>query len=156
MGSGPRRTLPAPRRPTAHAGLRRLRPARAGRADPGRAGRLAAPCAARAGVGVSGTEAGGNPGGPARCGADADQPRRLFRALQSATVGADLSAHRRAGPGTRSARAAAPGAVLYLVWLAPDRSHLRSAAEAPAFSTAPPAGRGRCPVELSDPRSTCR
>jgi hypothetical protein len=38
LGSGPRGAVPAPRRPTAHGGLRRLGPARTRVTDPGRTG----------------------------------------------------------------------------------------------------------------------
>ena len=66
----------------------------------------------------------------------------LQRPLRPAPAGPDLCPDRRARAGAGPARAAAPGAVLCLAGLAPDRPYVRSAAEGAALRAA--RRRGRC------------
>src|SRR5688572_4086031 len=136
MGTGAARAPRAPRRPAADGRLRRLGAARAGGADASRARRRTTPHAARIGARVSRPESGSRAGGTSWGGAGADQPGRLYGALQSAPAGADLSAERRAAEGTRLPGAAAEGAVLRVRRMAPARSGLSAAARQPAIRPA--------------------
>ena len=69
-------------------------------------------------------------------GRGADLGECLHRTLLSAPARADLHHGGRTGESDGPARAAAPGSVLPLARVAPDRPHVRSAEEAPAVSAA--------------------